>query len=55
MGNKKRNENEDVELNLSLDRAEEILKNVYQSVGIAPPDNCKEILRQGAGGKVVTK
>lgn len=33
---------------LSLDKAEEILKNVYQAAGISPPDNCAEILQRGA-------
>ena len=32
---------------LSLEDAEEILRRVYQSTGIAPPENCSEILRRG--------
>lgn len=38
---------------LSLERAEEILRNVYKAVGAAPPENCSEILRRGEeNGKV---
>lgn len=33
---------------LSLEDAEEILRRVYQSAGIAPPENCSEILRRGS-------
>ena len=33
---------------LSLEDAEEILRRVYQSAGIAPPKNCSEILCRGS-------
>lgn len=33
---------------LSLEDAEEILRRVYQSAGIAPPENCSEILCRGS-------
>lgn len=45
--NSQRNENKDMEPELSLEKAEEILRNVYQAVGIVPPENCSEILRRG--------
>lgn len=44
-------ENEDMEPKLSLEKAEEILRNVYQAVGMEPPENCREILRRGAEQK----
>lgn len=37
--------NDDVEPKLSLEKAEEILRNVYHAVGMDPPENCSEILR----------
>ena len=41
------NENEDMEPMLSLERAEEILRNVYRAAGMEPPNNCTDILRKG--------
>lgn len=37
----------DMEPELSIERAEEILRNVYKAVGARPPENCSEILRKG--------
>lgn len=39
--------NENLYPMLSLERAEEILRNVYQAAGISPPDHCGDILRRG--------
>lgn len=46
MQNTQPNEYKSREPRLSLEKAEEILRNVYQAVGIAPPENCAEILRK---------
>lgn len=43
----KSSEFEEIEPKLSIERAEEILRNVYQAVGAVPPENCSEILRKG--------
>ena len=45
MKNKKTSEYEGGEPELSIERAEEILRNVYKAVGAVPPENCSEILR----------
>lgn len=37
----------DAEPELSLEKAEEILRNVFQAVGMTPPENCSEIIRRG--------
>ena len=47
MPNRQCNENQEPEPKLSLEKAEEILRNVYQAVGISPPEDCAEILRRG--------
>ncbi len=39
--------NENIEPKLSLEKAEDILINVYKAAGISPPENCAEILRSG--------
>ncbi len=44
-----------LEPRLSFDRAGEILKNVYQAVGISPPENYLEILRQGTEKDILCK
>jgi hypothetical protein len=46
--NRQWNDNNTIEPRLSLEKAEEILRNVYQAVGISQPENCAEILRRGA-------
>lgn len=38
---------DNMEPKLSVERAEEILRNVYKAVGVTPPENCSEILRKG--------
>ncbi|MDE7068140.1 MAG: hypothetical protein K2O83_10825 [Schaedlerella arabinosiphila] len=48
MWNRRWNEKEEMEPKLGLEKAEEILRNVYQAAGIAPPENCAEILQRGA-------
>lgn len=47
MKNKKTSGYEDGEPEFSIERAEEILRNVYKAVGAVPPENCSEILRKG--------
>ena len=47
MTGRKWSENKELEPRLSLEKAEEILRNVYQAVGISPPEDCAEILRRG--------
>lgn len=51
MPNRQYSENQEPEPKLSLEKAEEILRNVYQAVGMEPPENCREILRRGAEQK----
>ncbi len=48
MTGRKWNENKEIEPRLSLEKAEEILRNVYRAAGAAPPENCSEILRRGS-------
>lgn len=44
---------ENMEPRLSLERAEEILRNVYKAVGVTPPENCSEILRRGGKNEMI--
>ncbi len=46
MQNDERNEERDKIPDLSLEKAEEILRNVFQASGIKPPENWSEILRR---------
>lgn len=50
MQDNRSNENQNVEPKLSLEKAEEILRNVYEAAGMTPPENCAEILRKGTQG-----
>lgn len=50
MGNEQWSETDNRDPRLSLEKAEEILRNVYRAAGISPPENCAEILRRGARG-----
>lgn len=51
MRHRKRKKNQEPEPKLSLEKAEEILRNVYREAGIEAPENCMEILRRGAEQK----
>ena len=48
MTGRKWSENKELEPRLSLEKAEEILRNVYRAAGAAPPEKCSEILRRGS-------